>query len=261
MACDWSARLDARGYHATPTKRRNTAARWDCATCPSEQDGWPEGDKIIAYDPEDPNISLSLAVGDYAYLSNDRKGRPAEIALIDAFYENTKGEIWMLCTFLWRPERIYVPDELEWHERELYIETGVPPDENSVAAIELTRVTIVLTASHHTVMTDAPHTFFARRHYNVKAQEFNMIPGLEEQRDTGGAQEQQMEEEPAAGAEPAAAAHEPRAQAKPRRNELKERVVALEGEVALIKSELAQLMPLLARVRMLEAHCGIGEGA
>eukprot|EP00966_Prymnesium_polylepis_P002133 48794-Prymnesium_polylepis.1 len=38
-------------------------------------------------------------------------------------------------------------DDIDWHARELYLETGVPPDENSVAAIELTNVSVTLAAS------------------------------------------------------------------------------------------------------------------
>eukprot|EP00966_Prymnesium_polylepis_P303799 7018267-Prymnesium_polylepis.1 len=42
---------------------------------------------------------------------------------------------------------------------------------------------------------------------------------------------------------------------------MKERVTALELHVAQMRAELAALMPLLARVRVLEAHCGVGEEA
>ena len=49
MPCDWSARLDARGYHATAAgKRPDSASRWDCEPTASEEDGWPEGDRIVA---------------------------------------------------------------------------------------------------------------------------------------------------------------------------------------------------------------------
>ena len=52
---DWSARLDARDYHATSVKRPDTKARWVGATRQSEDDGWTEGDAIIAFDAEDPS--------------------------------------------------------------------------------------------------------------------------------------------------------------------------------------------------------------
>jgi hypothetical protein len=55
MPVDWSARLDSRGYHATSVKRPDTKARWVGATRQSEDDGWTEGDAIIAFDAEDPS--------------------------------------------------------------------------------------------------------------------------------------------------------------------------------------------------------------
>ena len=108
MPVDWSARLDARGYHATSVKRPDTKARWVGATRQSEDDGWTEGYAIIAFDAAGSK-ELPLKVGDCVYLSSDRKGRPAEIARIQAFYEDPKGDIWMQNIFFWRPERIHVP--------------------------------------------------------------------------------------------------------------------------------------------------------
>ena len=105
MRCDWSARLDARGYHAIAAgKRPDTAARWDCEPTVSEEDGWPEGDRIIAYDPEQPDIQLSLSVGDSIYMSASRKGQAAEIARIESICQDPKGDFWMQNTFFWRPE-------------------------------------------------------------------------------------------------------------------------------------------------------------
>eukprot|EP00966_Prymnesium_polylepis_P029976 696678-Prymnesium_polylepis.1 len=95
-------------------------------------------------------------------------------------------------------------------------------------------------------MLDTPHTFFYRRNYNVQAQEFNILEGMEDS--SAGPAPEPMEcdgraDEPAPAA---AAAGTPQTSAKPRRNEMKERVTALELHVAQMRAELVALMPLLA---------------
>ena len=127
---------------------------------------------------------------------------------------------------------------------------------------------MIVATSAADMMDGAAHTFFCRRSYNIKAQEFNMLEGMsadtagEPQEPQGGQQEPAPG--PRAGAPDAtarAAEESPRTQPKARRNELKERVVALEHDVASMKAQLALLAPLLGRVRVLEAHAGIGDGA
>jgi hypothetical protein len=87
---DWAARLDERGYHLTATKRKDTLARWACETVDvvDEDDGktYTEGDTVIVFDPDDPDKKLTISVGDVVYLSNNCKGKPAEIVRIEKLY-------------------------------------------------------------------------------------------------------------------------------------------------------------------------------
>ena len=85
----WSARLDAKGYHLTSIKRGDTAAKWNCEPTEPDDEGFRDGDCIIAYDPTNPEVALELRVGDVAYLTGTRKGQPAEIGMIVGFYAGT----------------------------------------------------------------------------------------------------------------------------------------------------------------------------
>ena len=143
---DWAARLDARGYHITSVSRHDTAARFDGPVRVAD-DGWVEGDAVIAFDPEQPDVQLRIQVGDPVYMSGSRRGQPAEIARIDSFFAKAEdGDIWFYNTFFWRPERMRLGDDEPWEPAELFLQTTPDESENSVAAIELTRVHITQTA-------------------------------------------------------------------------------------------------------------------
>ena len=92
MPTDWAARLDGRGYHAVPTRRADTAAKWDGPTTDPDAEGFVDGDAIIVYDPDNPAVSLALKVGDATFLTGARKGQPAEIARITSFYADSEGD-------------------------------------------------------------------------------------------------------------------------------------------------------------------------
>ena len=83
MATDWAARLTPRGYHAVSVRRPDTAARSDGPTRVAD-DGWIEGDAIVAYDPADESCQLHLRIGSMVYLSGPRKGAAAEIGCINS---------------------------------------------------------------------------------------------------------------------------------------------------------------------------------
>ena len=235
MADDWRKRLTDRGYHALPAKREDTNARWDCEV--RVKDGKNVGDAIVAYghayaDNTDASVpELKLKVGDACYMSGSPKGSPTEIGQIVGFHtEPGDDHIWVVCRWYWRPERLRLPDEIEWHERELFLgDEGCDDSEcdvNSTAAIELTPVKVLPFPDAPLPGQVAPHTFFQRRKFDVEAQE--------------------VVEMPAAGVEPmdtdepaeAPAAAQPRA-AKPRRNEQKERLDALEKLVASLQGRMA----------------------
>ena len=65
-AIDWSARLDARGYHITPARRYDVVARWagETRSVTDEDDGtiWVEGDTITVTDPMNESHSITFSV-------------------------------------------------------------------------------------------------------------------------------------------------------------------------------------------------------
>ena len=170
----WHTRLTPKGYHATAVKRVDTASRWEGATRVGE-DGLVEGDAILAFDADDESQQRSLRVGDAVYLSGARKGAPAEIAVIDSFVASKEGDIYLFGTWFWRPERMRLPDAVEWHQAELFLQVGADPDENSACAIELTAV-VVTELQDPSQLTETPHTFFWRRTYNVETKEISALP-------------------------------------------------------------------------------------
>ena len=133
MPTAWETRLDGRGYHATSVKRVDTAARWQGATRTAE-DGFVDGDTLVAFDP-DESKQLLVAKGAAVYLSGARRGQPAEIGLIHSLFQCPRGFYWLECNWFWRPERLKLKDEVEWHSQELFLQTGADPDENSASAI------------------------------------------------------------------------------------------------------------------------------
>ena len=157
MPTAWETRLDGRGYHATSVKRVDTAARWQGATRTAE-DGFVDGDTLVAFDPDDESKQLLVAKGDAVYLSGARKGQPAEIGLIHSLFQCPRGFYWLECNWFWRPERLKLKDEVEWHSQELFLQTGADPDENSASAIELTKVVVSELSDPNVVdVTEAPH--------------------------------------------------------------------------------------------------------
>ena len=163
MPTTWAARLTPRGYHAVSVKRPDTAARWAGPTRVAN-DGWKEGDAIVAYDPDDESCELHLHINSMVYLSGPRKGQPAEIGRIKSFFSAADSDhIWLEVAWFWRPERMKLSDDVDWHERELFLEDRgeADLDENSSASIELTPV-VVMELHDPTQLAGAPHTFFTR---------------------------------------------------------------------------------------------------
>ena len=147
--------------------------------CPTRtaEDGFVEGDTLIAYDPDDQSKQLLVVKGDAVYLSGARKGQPAEIGLVDSLFQCPKGFFWLTCNWFWRPERLKLGDDVDWHKQELFLQTGADPDENSVSAIELTKVVVSELSDANVVdVTEAPHTFFHRRTFDVDAQTVSELP-------------------------------------------------------------------------------------
>ena len=139
----------------------------------------------------------------------------------------------MKCEFFWRPERLRLSDDVDWHERELFLDARESPDENSTCSIELVRVVIpeLLDPSR---LAKAPHTFFWRRTWNPETGELSELPAVPE----GEPMEQDAPAAAPAGApagEPAAA----RARA-PRRNAALERVADLEAKWSELTSSLIE---------------------
>ena len=166
LRTDWLGRLDDRGYHATPAKERPlTLARWEGSTWRGE-DGWTEGDHIVVFDPDFPDIQMQVRVGSVVYLSNNAKGKPAEITMIDDLYANEAGDIYFNSTFYYRPERTKGVGD-DWHSRELFRSTGIDQKmKNAVSCIELTPV-FVVEAVDEGGLPSEPHHYFCRREWNV----------------------------------------------------------------------------------------------
>jgi hypothetical protein len=166
LRTDWDGRLDPRGYHATPAKERPLKiAEWVGPTWTGD-DGWTEGDRMVVLDPDFPDARLEFRVGDAVYLSNNAKGKPAEITRIDDIFANEAGDIYFMSTFYYRPERTKGVGD-DWLSRELFLSTGIKQKmENSVSCIELTRVRVV-EAVDERGLPDAPHNYFCRREWDV----------------------------------------------------------------------------------------------
>jgi len=238
-------RLTARGYHATSVSRRDTSARWNCTPTAPDEEGFVDGAAIIVFDDQKPDVELALSVGDPVYLTGARKGRPAEIARIQAFYAGPDGHIWMRCRWFWRPETIVRDDNVEWHESELFLDTREEGDENSTCAIELTRV-FVSEMADPCNFKDEAHTFFFRRTFDVKEEELSELP-----MDAPSPMETDVPDPAAPAGAPAGA---PAPARPPRRNENKERLAALEDRWAQMDAKFtAQLESMKAHAAELEA--------
>ena len=168
MLYNHAERLTRKGYHAISISRPDTETKWNGPTRVAE-DGWIEGDSIIAYDPGDTEgqYNLTLNKGDAVYLTGTRKGQPAEIAKIDEMFEDPEKHIWMRITYFWRPERIRLKDDVDWHEYELFLNPEPEPEENPSTTIELTPVH-VHEARDASAWLNLPNTFFYRRSFRER---------------------------------------------------------------------------------------------
>jgi len=229
MATDWAARLDARGYHATSISRGDTAVRWEGDTWLGK-DGWTEGDSIIAFDPNNPSVSMPVKIGDVIYLSGVRKGYPAEIGRVESFFADEEGHIWMMNSWFWRPERLgELPEEVDWHARELF---GSPMDcawdENSTCSIELIKPDVTKEEKPPAASVLAePHRYFWRRTYDVATEELSLLPSAPK---------------PAAAQQPPSGAQAPPPKSKSApRPKTDERVKAAEARLVQLEELVAQL--------------------
>lgn len=238
--------MDERGYHTTSVTRPHSLARWSCETTTSEEETgtWVDGDAIEVYNPEDEGQLLKLRVGDCAYLKGKAKGKPAEIIRIVHLCADKDSDIWIGCRYFWRPEKMTLPHDLDWHPRELFIQHERNKAENWVGLVEL--VPVVCTELHDPqalVDPPPPHTSFYRRILDPSTLELKDI-------------------KPTAAAAPAPAASgtnqpmdtdassaQPSTQPKPpRRNENKERLAALEAQVELLSVKAGLVEPLIEQI-------------
>ena len=246
-------RLDERGYHLTSVTRTAwSRARWNCETTTSEEETgtWVDGDAIEVYDPEDEGQLLKLRVGDCAYMKGKAKGKPAEIVKIVDLCADKDGDIWIGCKYFWRPEKMRLPRDLDWHPKELFIQHERNKAENWVGLVEF--VPVVCTELHDpSALVDPPppHTYFYRRTFDPSTLDLKDIS-------------------PTAAAAPAPAASEtqqpmdiegsptqPATQPKPpRRNENKERLAALEAQVERLSARAELVEPLIAQVAELRSQ-------
>jgi uncharacterized small protein (DUF1192 family) len=134
-----------------------------------------------------------------------------------------------------------LPDAVEWHQAELFLQVGADPDENSACAIELTAV-VVTELQDPSQLTEAPHTFFWRRTYNVETKEISALPSAPGGPAAGDSGATPMDTDSAAG--PPA----PAAPAPARRNDTRQRVLALEERVSAQNEQIALMQSHIARL-------------
>lgn len=174
---NWAGRLDERGYHLTGVKadelktaRPQPIGEFVGETKSVTEDGveYIEGRTINLYDPTQKETTLrQITSGDYLYLSGGGKGRASEIVRIEYFFMEKDNEyegMYFYCTYFWRPEMLDLPEEEDWHVRELFLQTTSDSKQSSVACVEFIEVNIVHDAS---TFSKAPHTFLQRRTYDV----------------------------------------------------------------------------------------------
>ena len=123
---------------------------------------------------------MRVAVGDAVYLTGVSKGRPAEIAQIEGFEsQEENGDIFMDVTWYWRGEALEGVDEsIDWHERELFLQTEPEAEEQTVCALELTKCH-VRRAEMPLNGELSPHCFFTCRTWDVKAKVVSELPDKE----------------------------------------------------------------------------------
>ena len=86
---DWAARLDERGYHMTPTRMKDSLAKWACETRDvfddEDEKTYTEGDTVIVYE-EWPGRSNFIVIGDGCVYVFDEAGtiidEPAEFDIL-----------------------------------------------------------------------------------------------------------------------------------------------------------------------------------
>jgi len=262
----WADRLDARGYHRVSITRPNVTCRWDGETTTSTENGrtWVDGKAVIAFDPANEEQHMKLCVGDACYLKGQAKGKPAEIVQIVDMFADDKGDFWLGVKFFWRPEKLTLPDDLDWHERELFIQIAKNKEENWAGLIELTPVTI--TQLHDASdLGDLPaHHYFYRRAFDP-----DMCDVIELTPPAGAPAAETAATADAAAPEAADAApmdvdptttqQTPAAPRAPRRNETKERLAALEAQVAALSSQAARADALALQVADLTVKLEVAE--
>jgi len=232
-ACDWAARLDDRGYHQVPISRPDTTWRWDGPTETAE-DGFIDGHAIVL---SNGDTEFKVKVGDVAYLTGISKGKPAEVVqIIDICEKPGKETAWLGVKFFWRPERMKLSDDIEWHQRELFLQTERHKKEMWCGTVELVPLTII---ELHDVSKlpepPPPHTFFYRREYDGK-----QLLDLEPPNDAGVDAGSSATADTGAGAQPmdaeTTAPPPPEQPERPkRRNKNDERLAALEAQVASLQ--------------------------
>ena len=266
MSCDWAARLDARGYHTTSIKRPDTAGSWSGPTTVAE-DGWKDGVSLIVHEAKEEATralpQLELKVGDAAYLTGVRKGQPAEIVqIVNIFQSPEEEDMWLAVKFFWRPERLQLPEDVEWQEKELFLQSDRDEEEQWVGTCELQSVSVTL-LHDPAELVDAPHNFFYRRTIDIKNGELADAPRAASDGD-GGNGDGEATGDAAAGGAAAGVAAEPMEQEgtaadpatkrrAPRRDAHGPRIAALEQQVAELSVKAALADALVAQFADMKA--------
>ena len=130
-------RLDARGHHATPVKKPEVKASLVMPTRTVIEDGvtYIESNSLrVAFGKAEPQ---TFSIGENAFLTGERKGRPAEIAKILKIWMQTDPVpdaddegIWFSVHWYWRPESLEDLDELDpaWEVRAMRVIEGAGID-------------------------------------------------------------------------------------------------------------------------------------
>lgn len=129
----WQARVDDRGYLATPLNPK--PFRGECSFVGTPRiaaDGWEEWDAVQFGTGE---TAVVLRIGEPVFLSPRCKGRPMEIAFLMSCFNDKTGYKWVSVQWLWRPEHMekQVDDYIGEHELLL----GDLTQENPYESLEL----------------------------------------------------------------------------------------------------------------------------
>lgn len=115
-----SARLDGRGYHLTPIRKRQ---------CKASFIGTPEAviEEGVRYEEASTiqvrfgnSETVNFTIGDHVFLTGEHKGSACEIGTILKFWEQIEPKphpgdagIWFSCNWFWRPETLELDDDLD----------------------------------------------------------------------------------------------------------------------------------------------------